>query len=251
MEEQTAQPEVQPQELQEETVEVTSQHETNEENVETPATEEPTPEASESEPAVEEPEWVPEPIEPPRFQRPEVKRPRMNDFVNPQTNEVDIVAYEAAMDQYESAREQALDQGLQDAFTKADKVAEYKTTYQREWAKAEDKYQELKTNKQLKDMVFAIHSNSAQPGFKYLSPMKAAEQLFGIRGEAKSEGIRAAQESRTVQAAASLGNPNPPAPAQSGDRLKQLKDGMKTGTKVQRQQATQAYLKELMESGKL
>lgn len=226
------------------TTEDDTQHETDAPVAEAdPA--EATPEAPVSEPTTEaevveeEPEWTPTQIE-----APNVQAPNMQQFVDAEGN-LDVANYQAAQAKWASDLVAA-------AVSQSTQAVKLQSDYEKEWYKAEDRYPELKKNRQLKDMVQAIHANSAQPGFKYLSPLKAAEQLFALRGEAKADGMKAAQQSRTVQAAASLGNPNPPAPAQSTDRAKQLKDQMRTGgTRAERQSATHAYIGELLKSGRI
>lgn len=236
MDEQSAQtaseetPVEQPQESQDSTqVEDNHESDVTNESAETPTeTPESAPKAKE-EVVEEEPEWKPEPFKAPTLAAPDVRQ-----FVDAEGN-LDLGRYNQAQQEWST-------NALQAATQAAMQVVSQSNAYQREWSKAEDKYPELKSNKQLKDMVQAIHANSAQPGFKYLSPAKAADQLFAIRGEAKSEGMKAAKESRTVQAAAGLGNSNPPATTQSDNRAA-LKAKMKTGSKVERAEATREYLK--------
>ena len=96
--------------------------------------------------------------------------------------------------------------------------------YERTWDKAFEAYPELRKNKELRNMVQAIHANSPATG-KYLSPKQAAEKFLGFAGAAKQQGIKAATQTRTVQAAAGLGVTGAAAtPQTSGTRITQLKE---------------------------
>lgn len=223
-----------------------AQHETDEQHVE-PSQEEPeAPESTPQEPApaiegddVSDDAFVPQPIQTPTF-----APPNAQDFVDAAGN-FDIAGYQQKQSEWSQQVQAA-------AISAAAQTAANLTKYQQDWQKAEDKYPELKNNRQLRDMVQAIHANSAQPGFKYLSPQKAADQLFGIRNQAKVEGIQAAKETRTVQQAATLAQPNPPAPAQRGDKVSQLKEQMRSGKTAElRKAAGTEIIKNLLESGQL
>jgi hypothetical protein len=231
---------------QEETQEVVTQDEQDEtiaepvEQTEQTAPEYPESEAPTQEQYVEEePDWQPQPLDVPQAQLPDIRN-----YVDAEGN-LDLNVYNAALSN-------AINGVVTTAVTASTSAVTMQSRYEKEWNKAENKYPELSKNKQLKDMVQAIHANSAQPGFKYLSPEKAADQLFAIRGEAKSEGMKAAQVTRTVQSAAALGSPNPAAPVAEGNKIAQLKEQMKYGaTKTDRSNATTSLLKELISKGQI
>lgn len=175
-------------------------------------------------------------------QTPKVAPVDISNFINPETQELDAVAYNQAIQEQMSASVQA-------AVQQATTMSSMQTKYEKQWDKAYEKYPELKGNREYKDMVQAIHANSALPGSKYLSPAKAAEKLFGIRSEAKAEGMKTAQTTRRVQAAANLGNPTPPVEAVN-NKSDSLKGKMLTGSAVERKQATTDYIAELMRTGR-
>lgn len=243
----------QPQQLQEEAVaEEATADAQDEQDVEEVASQE-APEAVESDPQPEaeaedeEPEWVPQPLQRPQVDTSNLQRPQISQFVDASGN-VDLMRYEQAVAAYEQQKDAAYQNALSQAVSTATQSADLRLRYEKEWSKAETKYPELAKNRQMRDMVQAIHANSAVTG-KYLSPVKAADQLFSLRGEAKAEGIKAARETRTVQAAAGLANPNPPAPA-SGNKASQLKEQMRSGkTVAERKAASQGYLKAMIDAG--
>lgn len=212
------------------------------ETTEAPATEDPAPEpAPAPEPKEVEEEFVPRAIE-----RPDLTAPNIQDFVDPEGN-LDLIKYQTAQGQWMQKSMDAVVNSSREAATMASR-------YEKEWNKAEDTFPALKKDKGLKDMVMAIHADSTNPGRTYLSPTKAAEKLFGVREAAKAEGAAGARETRTVQQAAALANPNPPAKTEgSGDtKLNQLKEQMRHGkTAKERQEASAAYLEGLVKTGRL
>lgn len=122
--------------------------------------------------------------------------------------------------------------------------------YEKTWDKAYESFPELRKNKELRNMVQAIHANSPATG-KYLSPKQAAEKFFGFAGAAKQQGIKAAQTTRTVQAAAGLGITGAAA-TPSGSKEAQLRDQMHNAPTLEgRQAANKALLEALISSGKV
>lgn len=255
MEEDNAQPvvdESQTQELQEEAVEAPevdtdeSQHETDEnqpleeEAVQPEASEPETQQEEEVEPEEEE-GFNPSQLE--SLQGPAVQTVEIQQYIDEEGN-FDAIGYNSAMQQQIAAQTQA-------AVQQAVATTQMQQSYDKEWNKALDKYPELKKDRELRDMVQDIHANSAMPGRKYLSPAKAAEKIFGIRSSAKAEGMKAAQQTRQVQAAANLGSPNPPAAEGTTDKSASLKETMKSGaTRKIREAATRDYLSQMMQQGK-
>lgn len=204
----------------------------------TPPAPSPTPAPAPQEPAEE--EFVPKAVE-----RPDTTPPDIRKFVDAEGN-LDLVSYQTAQAEWT--------QKVMDATINASREqATMANRYEKEWNKAEDAYPQLKKDKELKDMVMAIHANSANPGYKYLSPLRAAEKLFGVQAAAKAEGAAGARETRTVQQAAALASPNPSAKTESGDtKLKQLKETMKSGKSArERREASAAYISELVKTGRL
>jgi hypothetical protein len=122
--------------------------------------------------------------------------------------------------------------------------------YEKTWDKAYAAYPELRTNKELRDMVQAIHANSPQTG-KYLSPTKAADKLFGLRGQAKKEGMQAAREVRSVQAAAALGSPNGASSAPvASSKITELRAARENApTAKAKEDANKALIAELVRTG--
>jgi hypothetical protein len=233
----------------EEVPEVEEVQETEEHESEGPETEE-APVAEEAEPsdnaAVEgddaeaaEDEFKPEAITPP-----DIKAPDLRQFVDNDGN-LDLARFQEAQNQW-------MNQAMQAATSTATRAAAMQTKYEKEWTKAESKYPELAKSKQLRSMVKAIHIDSANPGNSYLSPLKAADQLFGVRSQAKAEGAKAAKESRTVQQAAALATPSAPAAASQGSTMSQLKDKMRSAkTSAERKAASAEIISRLVESGKI
>jgi hypothetical protein len=159
-------------------------------------------------------------------------------YIDEQGN-LDLAGFQAA----QAAQTQSIVQA-------AVEQARQERAYEKTWDKAYDAYPELRKDKELRNMVQAIHANSPQTG-KYLSPKQAAEKLFGLRGQAKAEGIKAAQETRTVQAAASLGQSTAAAttPAASS-KVTELRSQRDSATTAKgREEANAALLKELIQTG--
>jgi len=122
--------------------------------------------------------------------------------------------------------------------------------YEKTWDKAYEAYPELRKNKDLRNMVQAIHANSPTTG-KYLSPKQAAEKFFGFAGAAKQQGIKAAQTTRTVQAAAGLGVAGTQV-TPTGNKEAQLRDQMHNAPTLKgRQDANKALLEALITSGRV
>lgn len=213
---------------------VETSEEAAEETTETPV---PAPKA---EPEETEEEFVPKALE-----RPDTTPPDIRKFVDAEGN-LDLVSYQTAQAEW-------MQKSMDAAISSSREAAQMANRYEKEWNKAEDAYPQLKKDKELKDMVMAIHANSANPGYKYLSPLRAAEKLFGVQEAAKAAGAAGARETRTVQQAAALANPNPPAKADgSGDKLNQLKEQMRHGkTSRERKEASAAYLSALVNAGRL
>lgn len=150
---------------------------------------------------------------------------------------LDVAAFNAA----QAAQTQA-------AIQAAVQQAANERKYERTWDRAYEAYPELKKNKELRNMVQAIHANSPVTG-KYLSPKQAAEKFFGFAGAAKQQGIKAATQTRTTQAAASLGVTGVAA-APTTNKIAQLRDQMANGSTIkERNDATRATLEELVRSG--
>lgn len=229
----------------EETPEVqeTEEHEEDEQEVaETPETESQSDAPSENasvEGGDAEEEFTPQPITPP-----DIKAPDIRQFVDGDGN-LDLMSYQQAQNDW-------MTQAMTAATQTATRAAAMQTRYDKEWSKAESKYPELAKNKQLRNMVKAIHVDSANPGSQYLSPLKAADQLFNVRSQAKAEGARAAKETRTVQQAAALATPSAPQAASQGSTMAQLKEKMRTAkTGAERKAASTEILARLVESGKI
>lgn len=168
---------------------------------------------------------VPEPVDP-------------KGFIDEAGN-FDLAGYTAANAQQTQATIQAaVDQARQER------------AYEKTWDKAYEAFPELRKDKNLRDMVQAIHANSPQTG-KYISPKQAAEKLFGLRGQAKQEGIRAAQETRTVQAAANLGQATTAATTSTASsKVTELRNARNAAPTLKaREDANAALLAELVKSG--
>lgn len=186
-------------------------------------------------------------------QAPQIQQVDIGQFVtqDPNTGEqqIDYQAYHQAMQTQMAASMQAATQ-------QAVQQTELMNKYEKVWDDAYTEFPQLKgktpESKQLRDMVQAIHANSALPGAKYLSPKAAAKQLFGIRSQGKAEGMKAAQESRQVQSAANLGNPNPPATDVGNNSADTARQRMTKGkTKAEREQGVTDLISEMIKSGKL
>ena len=233
------------QEVQEVAEEATDQHETDEQHEveETPAEE--TTEAKTTTPPAPKEEAVEEEFVPKAIERPDTTPPDIRQFVDAEGN-LDLMSYQNAQAQW-------MQRAMDAAINTSREAAQMANRYEKEWSRAEEAYPQLKKDKELKDMVMAIHANSANPGYKYLSPLKAAEKLFGVQQAAKAEGAAGARETRTVQQAAALATPNPPAKTENGaNKLNQLKEQMRTGkTARERKEASAAYLDALVKSGRL
>lgn len=203
---------------------------------------------------VEEDEEEESSFNPQAFQQPQAPQLPpidINQFVDTE-GRIDMVAYNQAI---QNQFQQQLAAVQQQTIQQATQYTTALSQYEKDWHKAEDRFPQLKgkQGKDLKDMVQAIHAQSAaNPNGKYLSPLKAAEKFFGATSQAKAEGIKTAQETRTVQQAATLANPNPPAEPQDRANVNNLKETMRRGTtRADRQQATNAYLTQLIEKGML
>jgi hypothetical protein len=250
MEQETA-PEVESQELQDVAPDNTEETQVDEGYEENEVSESEPQEVAEEAPAIEgadveeEEELDPAAYAPQYAQPQQIPQIDPNQFID-ETGQVDWYTYNAAQEQRMQAIQENAAIMAQNAVQQATHQMELKQNYQTMWSKAEDKYPELKGNKELKDMVQAIHAQSALLGKgKFLSPEKAAAKLFGVRSSAKAEGMKAASETRRVQSAAGLANPNPPAQAGSKS-TKDLKSAMTTGSKQEREAARLAYLKNIL-----
>lgn len=226
-----------------ESAETDTDDETNEQDVET--SEETTEEVVEKPVAKPEPEETEEEFVPKALERPDTTPPDIRKYVDAEGN-LDLVSYQTAQSEW-------MQKSMDAAINSSREAAQMANRYEKEWNKAEEAYPQLKKDKELKDMVMAIHANSANPGYKYLSPVKAAEKLFGVQEAAKAAGAAGARETRTVQQAAALANPNPAAKTDSaGTKLNQLKEQMRHGkTSRERKEASAAYLSELVNTGRL
>lgn len=244
-EETPVEPEVVETEETQEVAEPTTEDEPNEPNVETEEAEVESPTEPVAQPAPKPAEEEPEEFLPKALERPDTTPPDIRQFVDAEGN-LDLVSYQTAQAQW-------MQKAMDAAINLSQERVQQLSRYEKEWNKAEDAFPQLKTDKELKDMVMAIHANSANPGYKYMSPLKAAEKLFGVQQAAKAAGAAGARETRTVQQAAALANPNPPARTEGGDsKLTQLKDKMRTGkTARERKEASAAYLSELVKAGRL
>lgn len=189
------------------------------------------------EPEEDEPEFIPQATQIPTIEQVDISK-----FIDANGN-FDAVAYNQAL-QSQIAQETA------SAVAQATAVNTNVRLYEKEWDKAYDKFPQLKGNtpeaKRQRAMVQAIHAQSANPGQKYLSPSKAAAELFGFASEQRKVGRQAATESRTVQAAANLGQSTPPAPATSS-KNDDLKGKMRHAkTAKERADAAHELLKQIV-----
>jgi hypothetical protein len=183
-------------------------------------------------------EFVPEVIEPPK-----ATPPNINQFVDAEGN-LDLAAYNQAQTEF-------LQNFSNQILSTATRMSDMRSKYEKTWDDAYQTYPQLRSDKELRDMVQAIHANSTTSG-KYLSPKAAAARLFGVRNAAKAEGAKQSKETRTVQAAAALATPNAPAATSATNKLTQLKEKMRSGkTVAERKSASADYLAELVRTGKL
>jgi hypothetical protein len=166
--------EEQPQELQEESTgeqapAEEAQNVTDVSNVET--SQEVTPEAPESEPQEVEAEEAPDAFTPQPIQNTAPPAPDIRSFVDPEGN-LDLNSYQAAQQTYTQEVFNA-------SVAAAAQTAQQLTKYQQDWQTAESKYPELKNNRQYRDMVQAIHANSANPAS---STCRLPKQLTSCSG---------------------------------------------------------------------
>lgn len=121
--------------------------------------------------------------------------------INPETGEVDVNALLGAFNT-------RLNEVQQSTVTQSNNMAQLRDQYKSEWEKAEKKYPELKENRQLKEWVYARHADALEREGKYLSPTKAADQLFGITKQAQQKGMETANANVEVQKSARLESSN-------------------------------------------
>lgn len=154
------------------------------------------------------------------------------------------------LDEYQRDQLALQQQVIQRSVAEATAQIRMEREYEKQWQKAEEKYPELKANKQLRSMVKAIHVDSPNNG-KYLSPLKSADQIMGMLGKTKSQGMQQAQETRRTQAAAQLAVSNPPT-AVTSDKVNDYKARMKNPTSMADLKSAQTdYLTEMIERGVL
>lgn len=160
----------------------------------------------------------------------------INNFIDENGN-LDAAAFNAA-------QQAQITQAVQAAVQQSANERKYEKT----WDTAYSAFPELRKNRELRDMVQAIHANSPATG-KYLSPKQAAEKFFGFAGAAKQQGIKAATTTRTVQAAAGLGVTGAAA-GPATNKVKQLREQMHSAPTLKgRTDANKALLEELIKSG--
>lgn len=188
---------------------------------------------------------VQEPVQEETFEIPTVPqvRPLTSEdiVVNPETNEVDV---KALLDTFNNR----IDEAVQVATTQSVTSVELKNKYEKAWADAEAAYPELKEDKSLRDMVYAVHADTVQQGKKYLSPKAAAEKLLSIREKGKTEGIQAANESVRIQESAQLETGNQSA-APTVDS--NLQERLNSSDPQVAEKARQEHLAKLIKSGKI
>lgn len=121
---------------------------------------------------------------------------------------------------------------------------------ERAWKKAEEKYPDIATNRELRDLVHKTRLSVIQGGGQD-TPVKAADRLFKFIGKARQEGQASATETVQVQAAAahleSAANTAPDSQTQTRDMMSRV--GSKN--KAEAGAARQALLKQWMAEGKL
>lgn len=132
--------------------------------------------------------------------------------LNPETGDVNV---DALLNTFNERIAEAVEVSTQKSVTEV----ELKNKYEKSWSEAETSYPELKDDKSLRDMVYAVHVDSVERGKKYLSPKAAAEKLLALRDKAKTEGIQAAQESSKVQDSARLETSSQQAPTTTDSDL--------------------------------
>lgn len=123
--------------------------------------------------------------------------------------------------------------------------------YEREWNKAVSKFPELKTDKELRQLVQDqwMAGVLLNDGTGYKSPEKVASRFQKLRGSAKQEGIKSATETVRVQASAHLeSSATTAAPKASG--AASAKERINNATsRAELDAANLDYLKELIRSG--
>jgi hypothetical protein len=179
---------------------------------------------------------------------PQVQPLDVNKFVD-EDGRIDMVAYNQAVTEQMS---QQIAAATQAAVQQATTMNSLQNQYNQDWAKAETKFPELKKDPGLREVVMAVHAQSAAAGGKYKSPLAAAKEIMALRGGAKAEGVKQAQTTRTVQAAASLASPNAPTTSASKRSVGQLREKMRNATNTtDRRAATNSVIKAMIESGQL
>lgn len=119
------------------------------------------------------------------------------------------------------------------------------------WHKAQDKYPELKSDKQLASEVQALRMgmlmnevNSGNANAKILSPSQAYDRLQKRFATAKAEGVKQGTENVKVQESAYVETVNP-GTAQGTDK-DQLFRQMRSGNRAESAKATDAYLEKIL-----
>ena len=205
-------PEVQP--------EVSEETSTTSEVVEQPST----PEESYEEDTVEVPQYQPSEIDLDSLPR----DPENPEYVDPR-------AYAQALQQQarEAARQEFAEQRAEEKL----------------WEKAQEAYPELKTNKELRDLVHNSRMGEIVVG-KNPSPKQVADRLFKYLNVAKADGVKQAQSNVVVQESARLETSSTRSNENSVDRSSLL-GKVSSYNSQERDSAVDMLLKDMFDSGEL
>lgn len=161
--------------------------------------------------------------------------------INPETGDVNVDALLQTFNE-------RINEAVQVSTSQSVNEVELKAKYDKSWADAEAEFPELKSDKEKRDMVYAIHADTVVGGKKYLSPKAAAAKLFGIANKAKTEGIEAAQESSKVQDSARLETSSQIAPTVT---TSDLEARLQSPDRATSEAARQEKLSQLIKDGKI
>jgi hypothetical protein len=162
-------------------------------------------------------------------------------------------------DEQGNVRPEAFNQAINGAIQAAIAAAVGQSTAQtqitqletREWNSALTQFPQLKDPK-VRGMVKAIRNQSVMDsgGKGYLSPTKAAEQLFGALGQAKQEGIKSAQTQTRIQKSATLESATSSTPTE-GSRKAELRQRMSSSNPEEARSARREMIKEMIRDGQI